>query len=186
MRGGSYRCCFRYITLLPACLPCCCLPALLLLPDYCNFGDLALADSGTVFSMGLNVDGQLGHSGHAQSVPVGSPHDVLMLTCIFSAASLVWSPWHYGQALNQHSHMWHALQVPQEVFVPEPVIQVAAGHHHTLFLTQSGDIWACGRNSRGQLGLGSKAGSYISIPQPLSALAGFDHFVSLCLHTCIV
>ena len=77
--------------------------------------------------------------------------------------------------------MWHALQVPQEVFVPEPVVQVAAGHHHTLFLTQSGDVWACGRNSRGQLGLGSKAGSQLCTPQPLSALAGFDHIGQLCV-----
>ena len=30
-----------------------------------------LADDGSVFSMGLNEDGQLGHSAHVQSVPVG-------------------------------------------------------------------------------------------------------------------
>ena len=32
-----------------------------------------LADDGSVFSMGLNEDGQLGHSAHARSVPVGIP-----------------------------------------------------------------------------------------------------------------
>ncbi len=63
-------------------------------------------------------------------------------------------------------------QVPQEVVLPEPVTQVAAGHHHTLFLTESGNVWACGRNSRGQLGLGSKAGSFATIPQRLEALTG--------------
>ncbi len=63
-------------------------------------------------------------------------------------------------------------QVPQEVHLPEPVTKVAAGHHHTLFLTESGDIWACGRNGRGQLGLGSKAGSFASTPRRLEALAG--------------
>jgi len=63
-------------------------------------------------------------------------------------------------------------QVPQEIVLPEPVTQVAAGHHHTLFLTESGNVWACGRNSRGQLGLGSKAGSFATIPQRLEALSG--------------
>ncbi len=63
-------------------------------------------------------------------------------------------------------------QVPQEIVLPEPVTQVAAGHHHTLFLTESGNVWACGRNSRGQLGLGSKAGSFATIPQRLEALTG--------------
>ena len=70
--------------------------------------------------------------------------------------------------------IWRALQVPQEVCLPEPVVEVAAGHHHTLFLTQSGNVWACGRNSRGQLGLGSKAGSHVCTPQPLNALAGLS------------
>ena len=69
-------------------------------------------------------------------------------------------------------------QVPQEIVLPEPVTQVAAGHHHTLFLTESGNVWACGRNSRGQLGLGSKAGSFATIPQRLEALTG----VFKCMH----
>ena len=68
--------------------------------------------------------------------------------------------------------MCGAVQVPQEVPIPEPVVKAAAGHHHTLFLTQSGDVWACGRNSRGQLGLGSKAGNHAMTPRLLEALAG--------------
>ena len=70
------------------------------------------------------------------------------------------------------------LQVPQEVLLPEPVVKTATGHHHTLFLTQSGNVWACGSNKRGQLGLGSKAGSHASTPQLLEALAGPDSCAS--------
>ncbi|DBB10173.1 TPA: hypothetical protein ACH3X3_001750 [Trebouxia sp. C0006] len=92
---------------------------------------VVITDSGVAFSMGLNEDGQLGHSSEAQFVPV-----------------------------------------PQEIVLPEPVTQVAAGHHHTLFLTESGNVWACGRNNRGQLGLGSKAGSFATSPQRLEALSG--------------
>lgn len=65
-----------------------------------------------------------------------------------------------------------AMQVPQEVQMADPVEQVAAGHHHTLFLTRSGGVWACGRNSRGQLGLGGKFGSFAATPHRIEALAG--------------
>ena len=60
------------------------------------------------------------------------------------------------------------------MLLPVHVTKVAAGHHHTLFLAESGDVWACGRNTRGQLGLGSKAGSYVSIPQRVEALTGLQ------------
>jgi len=36
------------------------------------------------------------------------------------------------------------------------VIQIAAGWNHSLVLTESGDLWACGYGAHGQLGLGDK------------------------------
>lgn len=54
----------------------------------------------------------------------------------------------------------------------DAVGQIAAGHHHTLLLTHSGELWACGRNSRGQLGLGGKSGSFVAKPQRIEALEG--------------
>ena len=66
------------------------------------------------------------------------------------------------------------MQVPQEALLPEAVSQVVSGHHHTLFLTTSGDVWACGRNTRGQLGLGSKSGPRIGVPQQIEALKGLS------------
>ena len=91
-----------------------------------------------------------------------------MLGCLLA------SDWLVKQIDLPFSHSCDPLlaQVPQEIVLPEPVTQVAAGHHHTLFLTESGNVWACGRNSRGQLGLGSKAGSFATIPQRLDALTG--------------
>jgi alpha-tubulin suppressor-like RCC1 family protein len=45
---------------------------------------------------------------------------------------------------------------------PEPVwCQVSVGANHVLALTASGDVWAWGRNNRGQLGIGNQ------IPQSL-------------------
>lgn len=72
------------------------------------------------------------------------------------------------------------LQVPQEVPVPEPILQAAAGHHFTLLLAQSGNLWACGNNARGQLGLGSKLGPEVREPRRVKALEGGSDRHTLC------
>ena len=41
-----------------------------------------------------------------------------------------------------------------EDLVDELVVQVAAGWGHSACLTEKGDLFTCGRNQRGQLGLG--------------------------------
>ena len=64
------------------------------------------------------------------------------------------------------------VQVPQQMLLPVAVKQVAAGHHHSMLLTSSGEIWTCGRNTRGQLGLGGKSGSSVGTPQRIEALVG--------------
>ena len=35
----------------------------------------------------------------------------------------------------------------------DTVVQIEGGNHHTLFLTESGKVYACGRSNAGQLGL---------------------------------
>ncbi|KAL4535282.1 hypothetical protein Ndes2526B_g06182 [Nannochloris sp. 'desiccata'] len=62
--------------------------------------------------------------------------------------------------LNNHFQLGHSIDqeqvhIPVEVPLPEPAIAVAAGNFHTLCLTESGHIWAWGRNKKGELGLGS-------------------------------
>lgn len=39
-------------------------------------------------------------------------------------------------------------------FVSQRVLEVAVGREHTLFLLESGHVYACGKNTHGQLGLG--------------------------------
>ena len=56
--------------------------------------------------------------------------------------------------------------------MPEPIMQAAAGHHFTLLLAESGNLWACGNNTRGQLGLGSKVGPEVREPRRVKALEG--------------
>jgi alpha-tubulin suppressor-like RCC1 family protein len=51
----------------------------------------------------------------------------------------------------------------QYMFIPDTrltmfdhvkMLQIACGRYHTLFLTANGEVYACGLNSFGQLGLG--------------------------------
>lgn len=41
-----------------------------------------------------------------------------------------------------------------EFFDHIKIKQISCGRYHTLFLTQEGEVYACGQHSLGQLGLG--------------------------------
>jgi len=51
-----------------------------------------------------------------------------------------------------------------------PIVAVASGEAHTLFLSGYGDVFACGRGREGQLGLGQKFNEAAREPRPLEAL----------------
>lgn len=68
-----------------------------------------------------------------------------------------------------------AAQVPQPVALPEAVTAVAAGHYHTLCLAESGDVWAFGRNTSGELGLGKGGAGEERLPRRVEALAGASY-----------
>ncbi len=62
-----------------------------------------------------------------------------------------------------------------------PVIKVAAGYASSYALTSTGEVYAWGDNSQGQLGLGSTPSS-VSIPTRVSSLKGV-HVISLSCST---
>lgn len=68
-------------------------------------------------------------------------------------------------------HPLGVLQEPQEVFLPEAAVQVAMGHSHTLFLTESSSVWAVGSNMHGQLGLRRRGGQEW-VPRRVQDLVG--------------
>jgi len=41
--------------------------------------------------------------------------------------------------------------------LPSPIIKLAAGNYHSLVILKNGELWACGLNTQGQLGLRSKS-----------------------------
>ncbi|KAF5840100.1 regulator of chromosome condensation 1/beta-lactamase-inhibitor protein II [Dunaliella salina] len=73
----------------------------------------------------------------------------------------------FGQ--NDFGQLGHSagdkyVAVPIEVTLPDPVVSVAAGEHHTLCLTKADEVWAWGRHESGQCGLGD--GAKPKYPEP--------------------
>nr|CAD1837538.1 unnamed protein product [Ananas comosus var. bracteatus] len=75
----------------------------------------------------------------------------------------------FGQ-LGITSSKSHTL-VPVEIFgLPEKVVEISAGYHHSCAITDNGKLFVWGDNSSGQLGLGRKAGKTVSSPTKVDCL----------------
>ena len=109
---------------------------------------LALTASGQLYAFGDNIVGQLGNA--TNNAP---------------------SQYEYSRSLNP---------TPTLVTLPGQngdITQIAAGGSHSLVLTTSGQVYAFGDNSRGQLGTATNSGGFGAIPNPtptLVALPGQD------------
>ena len=152
---------------------------------------LAVSVQGELFSCGRGRSGQLGH-GHFQdagpmrrlqalnqmrvvSAVAGGSHSM----CITANGSVwAWGNCRYGQlGLGDLSFAAAAgwfQGVPWPCLVEalnekaEPVVQMAAGGYHSMFVTSGGRLYVCGRGKHGALGL-ARAGAS-SIPPTLSQL----------------
>lgn len=70
----------------------------------------------------------------------------------------------YGLGKNEHGQLstgsTDTIYLPREIRTPWPLNQlkkITTGRSHTLFLLRNGDVYGCGSNSCGQLGLGGGA-----------------------------
>jgi alpha-tubulin suppressor-like RCC1 family protein len=64
---------------------------------------------------------------------------------------------------------------PQELefFKGKHVFNIVSGFYHSFFICKNGEIYSCGGNFKGQLGLGNDQ-DYYSTPQEVSNLKGKD------------
>ena len=64
---------------------------------------------------------------------------------------------------------------PQELeyFKGKHVINIVSGYYHSFFICENGEIYSCGWNYQGQLGLGNKKQCYLT-PQEVFHFKGKD------------
>eukprot|EP01017_Pseudomicrothorax_dubius_P024431 TRINITY_DN2595_c0_g3_i3.p1 TRINITY_DN2595_c0_g3~~TRINITY_DN2595_c0_g3_i3.p1 ORF type:complete len:623 (-),score=139.19 TRINITY_DN2595_c0_g3_i3:74-1942(-) len=146
----------------------------------CGWGHTAaITDDGQLFTWGYGGEGQLGLGGsesqyepqrvqlpsEAKSVDCGGRHTVVLTV---DGAAFVFGNGESGQ-LGTGRREKELLPVKLDT-LSEPLLQVACGISHTLFLGSSGGVWSCGGNTLGQLGIGNKKSA--SLPIKLIGLDG--------------
>jgi alpha-tubulin suppressor-like RCC1 family protein len=81
--------------------------------------------------------------------------------------------WHLGDhGLGEpEEHMSTMVSTPKQVNIDGKIIQLARGNQHTLFLTETGQVYSCGQNRYGQLGFNDGG---FSTPILISSLSGIN------------
>ncbi|MEW5306216.1 MAG: hypothetical protein WDW38_009071 [Sanguina aurantia] len=83
---------------------------------------------------------------------------------------------------------WRSFEVniPRQCIADTRIVSIAAGKCHTLAIAENGSLWACGKGTSGQLGLGNTADSSrlarlasLSHVRIVSAAAGTAHSMGL-------
>ncbi|XP_068226088.1 X-linked retinitis pigmentosa GTPase regulator-like isoform X2 [Palaemon carinicauda] len=134
-----------------------------------------LNENGDVYIWGGNSEGQLGLDVIRQLTPklLVLKESVVSLACGYyhtvvateSGRAYAWGDSANGRlGLSEKDQPFH--RHPQEVRIPEKVVDVAAGSGHTLFLTESGGVFSCGLGTSGQLGQGGAELESLT-PQPV-------------------
>ncbi|NLH98444.1 MAG: cadherin-like domain-containing protein, partial [Chthonomonadales bacterium] len=143
---------------------------------------LAATDDGTFWSWGRNDIGQLGLG---DTTARNTPQAVAALSgrVVIGVAA----GWYHSLAITSGGELWACgyndygqlgLGTTSDCLSPARVTalaglrvtRVSAGYEHTLVMTSDRRLWACGRNSDGQLGLGDTTDR--TTPTHIAALTG--------------
>lgn len=128
---------------------------------------LLLTDDGEVYAFGDNESGQLG-------LPDGH-HELADTSKIYSPKLIPKTSEHIKKLKRKINWTKFAMKkvadtsnLTQKPF--EKIIQISAGDDHSLALDADGEVFALGRNCRGQLGLGTN--KYVYTPTLISGVTG--------------
>lgn len=157
---------------------------------------LAITDNG-IYVWGSNKYGQLG----IDSIQMSWFPSLLEWFEGINIVQLVAGQYHslaldtdgkvYSWGWAVHGQLGHGSveisRIPKVIdsLIDKGIVMIAAGHAHSLFLDSSGQVWACGSSSFGQLGTGSNTKSSVPIqvfglPEPIRDLAtGYFHSVAV-------
>jgi alpha-tubulin suppressor-like RCC1 family protein len=134
----------------------------------------AIKNNGTLWGCGYNYWGQLGNGtttiliaftqiGTANNwaqVSAGNNHTIAIKT-----DGTIWAWGHdgYGQLGNGIASPSPAPTLPVQIGTDSTWTAISAGESHNLALKSNGTLWSWGRNSQGQLGIGSLADNYVPV-----------------------
>ncbi|XP_012057883.1 PREDICTED: X-linked retinitis pigmentosa GTPase regulator [Atta cephalotes] len=122
-----------------------------------------------IFACGSNQEGQLGRENSMIGDSSSSP--ILVYDCGFAGPRIVQlaAGSHHSMALTSDGEVvaWGSnlegqlglseisglVYKPMKIPIPEPVKEISAGYYHSVFLTESGLIYICGKSESGKLGL---------------------------------
>lgn len=142
-----------------------------------NTHSVAVKSDGTVWTWGLNTQGQLGiGSTDTSATAHATPAQVLGLTGITAVAAgsdhtlarksdgtvLAWGANLYGQ-LGYATGTAYKSNLAQPVAALSGIAGISAGVEHSVALGADGWIWSWGRNNFGQLGLATPAQSTVPL-----------------------
>lgn len=129
---------------------------------------LILDEDGQIHSCGLNDKGQTGIGNTAEQRNVlafqkicSLEHEIMVDVCCGwdSSSALtrdgelyVWGSNRYGQLGLDHS-IYSTISQPHKILISERIRCVSMGLRHTAIVTENHEIYTCGANNRGQLGL---------------------------------
>jgi hypothetical protein len=153
---------------------------------------LALRADGSVFSFGVNYDGQLGNGTRTGS---GTPATIAGLSGVVAVAA----GQHHSLALDGQGRVWAwgsnvkgqlgdgttvDSLVPKLVPGLANVVAVTAGRSHSVAVEADGSAWAWGENTDGKLGDGTTTQrtapvQVLGLPAVVAVAAGGDHTLGL-------
>ncbi|SBS93098.1 guanidine nucleotide exchange factor, putative [Plasmodium ovale curtisi] len=149
---------------------------------------LALNDSGIVYGWGKNDKSQLGigiikdcyEPVHVKSltnvinVYAGYDHSACIISNTFFGNDkveithgelYVWGNAESGKLGLGHDYTQGYILLPRKISLTNKVYKCALGTSHSLFLTDSNDVYVCGNANNGRLGLGEEIKYMLSYPK---------------------
>lgn len=145
---------------------------------------LLLTSTNKVYSFGYNSHGQLGQSNVVDSsipalisfprniniikIATGDYHSLILTTDnqVYSFGSTIYGQLGISLKLNDDYRF-----VPVLISTIDNIADIAAGGNFSLFLTTRNQVYSCGCNGFGQLGLGSNEDEFEYLPKLISTLA---------------